>query len=303
MTKIYPVVFFTFKRNTTTTHFLELMRDAGVSKIYIYSDGPRNNVDKIATDLVRKSVMAFQSANPNIKIITNFSESNLGLKNNIIRGLGRVLAIEDAVIVLEDDCLPSTDFFLFTSQMLAKYKDDKRIMSINGTSVGGNFKYSYDFTKYAQCWGWATWKRAWKLYDPELLEFNQVVWNKLSKDLNLTPLLNWYFKSMLNIIKAGWIKTWDFQWSYSHFLNKGLAIVPSVNLIQNIGFDAMATNTKTKANVANMLSVPLTWPLSHPTTVVENKSISKVIETNFYQNPIAILGLIRQYVLWYWSKL
>ncbi len=69
MTKIYPVVFFTFKRNATTTQFLELMRDAGVSKIYIYSDGPRNNVDKIATDLVRETVMAFQSANPNIKII------------------------------------------------------------------------------------------------------------------------------------------------------------------------------------------------------------------------------------------
>jgi hypothetical protein len=107
---------------------------------------------------------------------------------------------------------------------------------------------------------------------------------------------------MLNIVKDGWISTWDFQWSFAHFIHRGLAIAPAHNLIKNIGFDSAATNTKTKTRVAGMSSHELDWPLRHPSDIVENLSVSDQIEKHFYYNPVAILGLVRQYIYWTWSK-
>lgn len=303
MTINQPVVFFVFKRYESTEQFLEIIKSSGVKKIYVFADGPRTAVEKLETDRVRNIIKEFAKNNSDIQFILEFAAKNLGLKKNIIAGLSQVFAQEPSAIILEDDCLPALDFFRFTSEMLSKYKDDRRVMSINGTSVGGSFPYSYDFTKYAQCWGWATWARAWKLYDPTLTGFDTQSWSQLVQALNLSWLLRLYFGAMLGLIKKGWVSTWDFQWSYAHFVNHGLAISPFGNLVTNIGFGSAATNTKIKTRVANMPSGDLVWPLTHPDQVVENISISSRIERHFYQNPVAILGLIRQYAYYYWSRL
>ncbi len=298
----YPVVFFVFKRPALTRKFLDIMVDSGVTKIYVRADGPRDSGEKVITDAVREVVDQFANEHPTVKIITSYAPNNLGLKHNIVNGLNEVFAVEDATIIIEDDCLPTRDFFKFTSELLNKYKGDARVMSVNGTSTGGVFHYSYGFTKYSQCWGWATWKRSWNLYDPSLTDFNPESWSLLADKLKLGRLLKWYWLTMLTLVKNGWIKTWDYQWSYAHFKNAGLAIAPSCNLIQNIGFDAVATNTKTKSSVANLSTAKLVFPLSHPLKVQESLSISRRIEHSFYANPIAILGLLRQYIYWIWSK-
>lgn len=298
----YPVVFFVFKRPATTVRFLDIMHDSGIKKIYIFADGPRNKVEKFETDAVRDNIEKFIADNPGIKIITSFAKENLGLKVNIIRGLGEVFKIEDAAIILEDDCLPTRDFFRFTTEMLTRYKDEPKIMSINGTSVGGQYDASYAFTKYPQCWGWATWKRAWDLYDSKLSQFTDAKWDSIAPPLWSNVILKNYWYYMFKIVKDGWISTWDFQWSFAHFIHCGLAIAPAHNLIKNIGFDAAATNTKTKTRVAGMSSHELEWPLRHPSDIVENLSVSGQIEKHFYYNPVAILGLLRQYVYWTWSK-
>lgn len=301
MNNSYPVVFFVFKRPATTLKFLELMRDSGINKIYIFADGPRNEIEKFETDIVKENVVKFSKSNPKIKVISYYSKSNVGLKKNIINGLNRVFNIEGAAIIIEDDCLPNPDFFRFMSEMLAKYKDEQKIMSVNGTSPGGIFKHSYDFTKYPQCWGWATWARAWKLYDPTLNNFNQKTWKILGQKLGLSRSLRWYWGTMLTLVKSGWINTWDYQWSFAHFYHCSLAIAPSVNLVQNIGFDSVATHTKFKTKVSKMQTGILEHPLSHPLVIKEALPISHKIETSFYANPVAFLGLIRQYIYWMWS--
>jgi hypothetical protein len=297
----YPVIYFVFKRPATTKRFLELMKDAGIGKIYIFADGPRNVAEKLETGRVKESIREFGLANKEIKLITSYSPRNIGLKRNIVGGLTCVFEKEDAAIILEDDCLPTPDFFRFTSEMLQKYKDDQIVMSVNGTSTGGNFEHSYDFSQYPQCWGWATWARAWKLYDSKLNTFNPLSWQKLTQELKFSKLLSWYWRTMLTMVKVGWINTWDFQWSYTHFLHHGLSIAPSVNLIKNIGFDSAATNTKTKTKVADMKTTILSWPLKHPSQTRENLSVSRRAVRDFYLNPVAILGMLRQYLYWKWS--
>lgn len=298
----YPVVLFLYKRARTTAELLEAIKSAGIKKIYVFSDGPKNEQDLASTQLVREAVAKFVQLNPSLDIITHYAKKNLGLKRNIINGLNQVFAKEDGAIILEDDCHPHPDFFRYATGMLAKYNQDPRIMSINGTNVSEFSTPSYLFTRYSQCWGWATWSRAWKLYDPELKDFNKDSWRTISRTLNFSPLLSWYFYTMLKLIKAGQIDTWDFQWSYAHFIHHGLAIVPSANLISNTGFDSNATNTKMKSRVASLATHAMPDTLVHPEQVTESQTINQSIESNFYANPIAILGLLRQYFYYLWSR-
>lgn len=303
MTKTnYPVVLFLYKRSHTTSELLTRIKSARIDKIYVFGDGPKNKADLSGTGEVQKIVKQFATANPAIHVITQFANSNLGLKQNIIAGLGQVFATELGAIILEDDCLPHPDFFRYTKEMLDKYQADSRVMSINGTNAAEFSTPSYLFTRYSQCWGWATWARAWKLYDPDLKDFDYPSWNDLSRTLGFSRLLSWYFYTMLKLIKAGQIDTWDFQWSYAHFLNHGLATVPATNLISNTGFDADATNTKTKSKVAGLTTHALPPTLIHPDEVSESQAVNRSIEANFYANPIAVLGLLRQYFYYLWSK-
>ncbi|TXH07571.1 MAG: hypothetical protein E6R05_00355 [Candidatus Moraniibacteriota bacterium] len=290
------VVFFVFKRPKTTYDFLKRMVDAGAEKIYVFADGPRNAEEKLLTDDVQSEIRRFVRDYPTINIVTQYALKNQGLRNNIISGLNYVFKNEMKAIIIEDDCLVSRDFFRFTSEMLDRYVIDDRVMSINGMSVGGDYDdYSYGFTKYPQCWGWATWKRAWKLYDPMMRTHEQKAWYRLASQLGMGIILRNYFELMFKLIRLGQINTWDFQWAYAHFVNRGLAISPHYNLVSNIGFDAAATNTKARSRVANLKTTPLEASLHHPPVVSENISVSRAIERKFYANPIAILGLLRQY--------
>ena len=110
--------------------------------------------------------------------------------------------------------------------------------------------------------------------------------------------MRWYWNMMLSIVKSGWLNTWDYQWAYSLFISDGLAIIPKRNLVSNIGFDKAATNTLVKSNVSNMATSSLKWPLTHPKEVIDNSKLSESIEHYFYNNPIAILGMLRQYFYW-----
>lgn len=295
----YPVVFFVFKRPKTTYDFLTRMYQAGIKKIYVFADGPRDESEKDLTDRVKAEIIRFQKTHQDITLLTSFAKKNIGLRQNIITGLNKVFKHETAALIIEDDCEPTADFFRFTHEMLNRYKDDMRIMSINGISVGGDYSgFSYGFTKYSQCWGWATWKRAWDLYDPEMKDFNKVNWLKISRILKLSKVSNWYWYNILSLTKKKKISTWDYQWSFAHFWNNSLAIVPKENLVTNIGFDSAATNTKhVNKSISNINSKELIWPLTHPTVVTENIDISKLIEKNYYLSIIAILGLIRKIIL------
>ena len=292
--KHYPLVLFLFKRPANTQKLLSLALQAGVTKIYAFSDGHRLPAGKKAVTRVREIVTQFAKVNPEIKVIKQYALKNIGLKNSISFGLNYVFAHEDAAIILEDDCIPHPDFFPFVSQMLTKYHDDRRVMSITGTSVGQFSPASYDFSQYQQCWGWATWKRSWDLFDPQLSHLDELSWPG--------PYVQWYWLTMLHLVRVGQVKSWAFIWSYTHFYHQGLAVIPSVNLISNNGFDSVATNTLFKSSLANRETRSLAFPLIHPTTVQTNQALDMQILRHYYQTPIAILGLIRQYFYWVWRS-
>jgi hypothetical protein len=296
--KPYPVVFFAYKRPDTTQQFLDLFQGSGAKVIYVFSDGPLREEDSEEVAKVRRTIDDFAKEFPSMTIHRHYAKKNFGLKKNIIAGLTKVFAEVDAAIIIEDDCLPHPDFFAFCSEMLTKYEDDDRVMAVNGTSVGGGSDYSYDFTRYPQCWGWATWARAWKLYDPNLTVVDSDEWHDMKREIWSDPVARWYWDSMLHLVKWGQVKTWDFQWSMTLLTHGGYAISPHTNLITNIGFGESATNTKTKTPVANLATHALSWPLRHPADVEENSNVTRRSEQLFYTNMVAILGMLRQYFLY-----
>jgi hypothetical protein len=294
-----PIVIFIYKRTTNYKVIMDVMRGIGPSKIYIVADGAKTGDDNACSEARLKLESMI---NWDCDVQKNYSIVNMGLKNRFSSGIDWVFKLEDRAIFIEDDCVPKPDFFKFANEMLIKYKRDESVMSINGTSNGGSFPYSYDFSKYAQCWGWATWARAWKRYDLNLSSFSQKSWEQTASNLGLSHVVKTYWYYVLKLVKSEWIDTWDYQWSYAHFMNRGLAIVPSTNLVTNVGFDEYATNTKTKSRVANMDTRAMKWPLTYPPKIAENNSVSVAIEKNFYMSPIAIIGLLRQFVLRGWRK-
>ena len=291
----YPLILFLYKRPQNASRLLNLGIQAKINTFYIFIDGPKSPQDTTLINQTIKIVKDFQVNHKKISINLFISSKNLGLQASIVSGLDKVFAKESAAIILEDDCIPSLDFFKFTTQMLTKYKNNPKIMSVTGSGVGEFSKFSYDFSRYQQCWGWGTWKRAWKLYNPTLSNLKPLSW----KD----QYMKIYFNTMLFLTKVGQVKSWAFKWSYAHFVNHGLAIIPSGNLISNIGFDQVATNTKTKSPLSNLKLNKLTLPLTHPKSVKENLKLSRQIEKMYYKNIIAFLGMARQFIYYQLKKL
>jgi hypothetical protein len=143
---------------------------------------------------------------------------------------------------------------------------------------GNNFQkksvtpYSYYFSRYMHCWGWATWRRAWALYDFEMLSWPKYrnsdllgLWG--GKDQGFVQ----YWLDIFDRVESGKIDTWDYQWAFTCWTNNGLTCLPRVNLVTNIGFGPAAAHT-TDANspFANVPAPPLKFPLFHPITVTRN---------------------------------
>ena len=147
---------------------------------------------------------------------------------------------------MEDDCLPSLNFFDFCEKLLKKYQFEEKIMQINGSNGGLDYQdtndASYFFSKINTTWGWASWKRAWDKFDENFEDYK--LYEKKDKILNyyedqeISDWMKVYFeKSLKNVDNI-----WSTNWAYTILKNDGLCISPIKNLVENIGFDKSATS-------------------------------------------------------------
>jgi hypothetical protein len=145
--------------------------------------------------------------------------------------------VEEAII-LEDDCLPHPSFFRFSEEMLARYRDDERVMMVGGTNYlrdKPDIEQSYFFSRYFAIWGWATWRRAWNKYDITLKEWERIRGEGQVNFLYPQKFMRKHLTTLFDLAYQGRVNTWDIQWFYSCLFNNGLSVVPKKNLISNIG--------------------------------------------------------------------
>jgi hypothetical protein len=170
------------------------------------------------------------------------------------------------VIILEDDCVPHLSFFPYCEALLDRYADDERVMHIGGSNFQcdqARTRYSYFFSKYIHVWGWATWRRAWAHYDFSMANLPEFVAGGGMADLGTDPEELEYWVTTLQGARENRIDTWDYQWVYTCWSQRGLAVHPAVNLVSNIGFGADATHTHFRSPLMNNPTIDL-GDLRHP---------------------------------------
>lgn len=246
-----PILLIAFNRPDTTRIVFNKIRDAKPLKLYVAVDGPRGNKEgeDILVNEVRNIV---KNVDWECEFQFLFRDHNLGCGIGVSSAITWAFETTEQLIIIEDDCLPAMSFFSYCNILLEKYKDDTRICMISGnnyTASVNNTDNSYFFSKYGHIWGWATWKRVWDKYDFEMKDWpmfrntNQI-YNVFNKKIEQRYFLN-FFNKYYQVKEKG---TWDYQWFYHRIKDYGLSIVPSQNLVTNIGVQGVHTGKETDAH-------------------------------------------------------
>ena len=281
MTLSTPVAFLIFNRPELTKIVFDAIAGVKPRKLFVVADGPRFPEEQQRCQQARAVI---NGVNWECEVETDYSDKNLGCGRRVASGIEWVFSNVEEAIFLEDDCLPAASFFPFCQVLLEKYRHDERIMTINGNSFqSGRTRtdYSYHFSKYNGCWGWASWRRAWKHYDYEMKTWPEFKQTRMLEMIceSRTELKYWtmLFDSMYE--NAGEIDTWDHQWKYACWTQNGLAIEPSVNLVANLGLGQTDASHTSRYNplLAELSRNQELRDIKHPPFVVRHRAADSYI--------------------------
>ena len=265
-------LFIIFNRPTTTRKVFEAIRNYKPTKLFVAADGPRKNKsgEKERCEEARKIT---EQIDWPCEVKRLYRNKNLGCKLAVSSAITWFFSNVEEGIILEDDCLPNSTFFVFCEKMLDIYRDHIQVMHITGdNSLPKEMqnKNDYYFSKYSYVWGWASWKRAWKNYDVDMKDWPKVkrsgALNKYFENL----LEKLYWQTLLDATYSGKINTWDYQFVYHVWKNNGVSVVPGKNLVSNIGFGEGAAHLKSENSPLAKLK----------TNIMNTKIMPKKIETN-----------------------
>lgn len=280
MTKI-PILVIAFNRPDVTRMLVERIKSARPEKVYIACDGYRDSVEgeegKVSE--VRQIAESLQSV---CEIECLYQEKNIGCKAGVVAALNWFFSFEERGIILEDDCLPSTSFFRYCECLLKKYEDDMRVWHIGGTTFREYRKEeSYRFTAYAGVWGWATWRNRWLYYEESMNDYKTLEWRHAVKRYDLAQS---FWNKNLDKVATKKIDTWDYQWLYTMWINRGLAIAPNTNLISNMGFGNNATHTTDGYSHLAALKISEIGALKHPKSVKRDKRSDGYMKGKYFSS-------------------
>jgi len=255
-----------FNRPDTTERVFSEIAKARPPKLLVVADGPRPNRPGEQEKCAHVRAL-IERVNWDCEVLTNYSDVNLGCKRRVSSGLDWVFQNAEEAIILEDDCLPHPCFFPYVEQLLDKFRHDERVMHIGGVNLQFGRRRtdaSFYFSRYNHIWGWATWRRAWAHYDVKLSLWPSVRDGGWLNDVFGNPAQAAYWSRIFQKVYDGLIDTWDYQWTFSCWMQNGLAVLPSVNLISNIGFRSDATHTREASMLGNIPLGEMRFPLVDP---------------------------------------
>lgn len=242
MNTLAPILLFVFNRPDHTKSTLEALRNntlASQSILYIYADAARNEADRDAVEKVREIIHNIEGFKQ-IEIIER--KENWGLARNIIDGVTTQVNRYGKVIVLEDDLIVAPYFLTFMNEALETYKDEPKVGHIQACDFTQDPALPDTFLiKWTGSWGWATWDRAWKHFNPDgkaLLQ--ELKARKLTHTFDFNG--KYGFTRMLRRQIEGKNNSWAIRWNASLFLKDILSLNVGRSLVQNEGFDGSGTN-------------------------------------------------------------
>ena len=268
-----PVAFIIFNRPDTTERVFAEIAKARPPKLLVVADGPRGS-RKGEAEKCAATRAIIERVDWDCEVLTNFSDVNLGCKRRVSSGIDWVFGLVEEAIILEDDCLPDPTFFRYCQELLERYRHDQRV----GLISGDNFQFgrrrnddSYYFSRYVHIWGWATWRDRWSgSYDVAMKKWPRIRDEGWLKDIVGDAREAQFWGKIFERVFHGKIDTWDYQWVFSNWIEGRSTILPTRNLISNIGFDSNATHTTSDSDLANLPTGPLSFPLIHPIGIYRN---------------------------------
>jgi hypothetical protein len=278
---VSPVLLIVWNRPAETRRVLEALRSVRPSRLYVAGDGPRGEPEAAVVSEVRELV-ALMVDWP-CQVSTNYWSGNSGCRVGVTRAIDWFFEHEDEGIILEDDCVPHPDFFTFCDELLARHRQDERVMHIAGDNTAAVTipqDWSYCFVRYPHIWGWATWRRAWRHYDRDLKEWAAFRDSGQIPDLFPDEVRRETWVPIFDrLLNEGIPDTWDWQWAATILMRNGVCIQPTRNLISNVGFNERATHTR-RASVRAEAPLESILPLRHPPVVFPHWQAEAQIFTN-----------------------
>ncbi|MBP5711948.1 MAG: glycosyltransferase [Prevotella sp.] len=275
-----PILLFVYNRPLHVRRSIESLLAielAKESELYIFSDAAKDEATQPNVNEVRQFIHSIKG----FKEIHYVERTeNWGLARNIIDGDTRLVNEYGRVIVLEDDLIVAPYFLQFMNDALETYKDEDNVCHIQACDFTKDPILPDTFLiKWTGSWGWATWKRAWKLFNPngqELLD--ELIKRKLTYRFDFNGKYG-YTRMLRNQIK-GKNNSWAIRWNASLFLADKLSLNVGKSLIQNEGFDGSGTNCGSGNLYASDLWMkPL--PVVKIQPIVENEEARQAF-SNYY---------------------
>ena len=281
-----PVLLIFFNRPELTRKVFSAIRSVRPRCLILASDGPREGKvgEKQLIEDLRSELV--DGVDWDCELVTLFRDKNLGCGLGPASAISETFARFEEAIVLEDDCVPHPSFFPFCEELLERFRDDERVMTICGQRYLGvprRREGDYFFSRYHYTWGWATWRRAWKHFDPEVRGLDKALEEGWLEDLFERSKMFRIWRRRFEWVRGFRDPTiWDFQWYFACFLNGGLSISPYRNLVENVGFGEGSTHTTDAGRfpVAPMEGMDL--PVRHPRYVLRDREADRVIERRYF---------------------
>ncbi|RZK43732.1 MAG: glycosyltransferase family 2 protein [Pedobacter sp.] len=294
MQNLAPIALFVYNRprhTERTVKFLQQNELAAESRLFIYSDGAKADIDEATVQEVRdfiKTIDGFKS----VSIIER--SSNMGLANSVIDGVTHLTSIYDQVIVFEDDLISSPYTIRYFNEALNRYREVDKVMHVGAYMyplATENLPESF-FYRAATSWGWATWKRAWINFEPNIDTLMRQFDNSKKSAFSIEHTMN--FWRQMQQFKKGKNNSWAIRWYASIFLKDGLTLNPSQSLINNIGHDGSGVHSGIN-DIYNVIINPK--PIqSFPAIVEENEQAYIAIKTFLKNRKGNMMARVKRFV-------
>ncbi|HCC93277.1 hypothetical protein [Empedobacter sp.] len=291
-----PVLLIFFCRPEKTKQVFDAIKEARPSKLYLYQDGARPG-RKDDIENVKKCREIVSDIDWECEVFYKYQEENFGCDPSEFISQKWMFETEEYGIVLEDDDVPSQSFFPFCKDLLEKYKDDTRmgiICGMNHLDITHYNEDSYFFSKSGSIWGWATWKRNVDLWDEHYTWLDDVNLMKILKENLSKGEFEQFVETSIAHRNTGKAH-YETILGASIYLNELINIIPSKNMISNIGIGENGTHASISIKhlpmairkIMYMKTYELEFPLKHPKYIIEitdyKNQINKILATN---NPL-----------------
>lgn len=290
-----PILFLTYNKVDTTKKVFNTILKINPKNLIISSDGGKNSVEN-------KDILELRNYfNKSLKSVSFekfYNINNLGCKLNVTNSIDKAFEKYDKLIILEDDTLPSKEFFIYTKNLLELYENNDKVNMISGYNYLTKTKISenFFFSNYTNIWGWATWKNQWE----KRIELNKKSLNDFKK-INMNDIFHSefekkYFMQRFEEVVYDSLDTWDYGLMFSNFYQKKFSIYPKYNLVKNIGL-GHKNATHTNSFYKYLISTPnirlnkfqsknFKFVEPHIDLNIEDKFYRKIIKKNTTYNKV-----------------